>query len=201
MIAAAQQNGQTTGVVYKVKCTPKAETFSKLLDGGTDPYSAKFTAVLALGGETSITAGMFDAKEDSDGSFYVYNDLIFGTLNAARLYKAIAASASDATATDIRTAYQGDTAPTDIYKYSAGFAYYTAWIKHNPTSTVYMEQFKYGVVRNHWYDLKVTGIKRLGYHIPTYEDPKTPDDKSEVWIQVEAKIKQWMHVVQEVELD
>ena len=199
MVAAAQENGQTTGVVYQVKYTPEDATYSKLLNGGTDPYSAKFTAVIALGGESSITASMFDAK-DADGSFYVYNDLIFGTLNAARLFKAIATNSSDATAATILDSYKGDTAPTDIYTYAAGVSYYTAWIKHNPNGG-YMEQDKYGVVRNHWYDLKVTGIKRLGYHKPTYEDPKTPDDKSEVWIQVEAKIKQWMHVVQEVELD
>lgn len=199
MTAAAQQNGQTTGVVYKVKYTPVAGAFSKLLSNGTDPYSLKYAAVLALATHAPITAETFNDRDD-DGSFYVYNDLIFGSKDAARLFKAIAESASTATGETIYASYNADENPTDIYTYAAGMSYYTAWIKHNPNGG-YMEQDKYGVVRNHWYDLKVTGIKKLGYHEPTYEDPKTPDDKSEVWIQVEAKIKKWMHVVQEVELD
>ena len=173
----------------------------------------RFEAVLALSGKNAaITNTIFSTKESEDSKdFYTYNDLIFISYNAACLYKAIAEYSGDEEdmASTINTNFGTYSAQTDattqetsygIYKYTDGVCYYPVWIKHNPNSTVAMEQGRYGVVRNHWYDLTVNSISKLGYNKPTYEDPKDPDDPEEVRIQVEAKIKKWVLVKQTVDL-
>lgn len=201
MTAAAQQNGQTTGVVYETTVTP--EVYTKLDKDAVDPYSKKFKAVLDVTTRpTEITDAIFTTDDTENvTNFYTYNGFIFKNETAALLYKAIAENASAEASAIIaayNTAKNGDKA--DILKYKEGKAYYTAWIKHNPNSTVANEQDKYGVVRNHWYILKVTKVNKLGYNKPTYEDPKDPDDPEEASIEVLATIKPWTIVKQDVEL-
>lgn len=206
MSADYQQNGQTTGVVYKATWVLTADAYTELDKTASDNYSTKFNAVLALG--TSLDSRITDAIfKTADGTnFYTYNDLIFRNKNAACLYKAIAETASGAAA-DINTAFttlaNKDDATLEgdhIKKYEEGVCYYPVWIKHNPTTTVAMQQDKYGVVRNHWYDLKVTGITQLGNNKPTYNDAVDNDDEETVMIQVEAKIKKWVIVKQVIQL-
>lgn len=206
LAAAAQLNGQTTGVVYKVTYVPNATNgYSTLKKDGTDVYSQKFTAVLALGDKnTAITEGMFTAALEEGtaaGSFYEYKGFIFKNKNAAYLYCAIDNNLSGG-ASAINTAFAGylATAPTDVHLYTAGVCYYTAWIKHNPEGT-YMEAGKYGTVRNHWYELKVTGINALGHYEPTYKDATDPDDPAKATIQVQATVKKWVLVKQDVTLE
>lgn len=64
-----------------------------------------------------------------------------------------------------------------------------------------MEQDKYGVVRNFWYELTVNSIKKLGYSQPTYKEPTDPDDKAEAAIQVQVNIKKWRVVKQNLDLE
>lgn len=206
MEANAQLHGQTTGVVYKVTYTPDATNgFSTLKNNGTDIYSKKFTEVLALGTKNSaITEGMFTADLEEGtaaGSFYEYKGFVFKNKNAAYLYCAIDKNLSNE-ASVINSAFEGylSIAPKDVHLYEAGTCYYTAWIKHNPGGAN-MEEGKYGTVRNHWYEMKVTGINALGHYKPTYEDPTDPDDPKKATIQVEATIKKWVLVKQEVTLE
>lgn len=211
MTAAEQQNGVTTGVVYKATWTPNSQNnagYTTLSKDGTDNYSQKFKAVLELDAGTldsRITENVF-TTDDANGDFYTYAGLIFKNKNAACLYKAIVDFSN---ASDINTNFKTYADETNestletsygIYKYAKGVCYYTVWIKHNPTSEVAMQQNKYGVVRNHWYDLEVTGISNLGSNKPTFDDPEDPDDPAEAKIQVVANIKQWTLVKQEVEL-
>ena len=214
MTAKAQQNGQTTGVVYKATWTPAADAYTELAKDGTGTFNERFAAVLALtdNKNQAITEDIFKKEQDdSSTDFYTYNDLIFVSYNAACLYKAIAEFSGNETnmASTINTDFgtystqpsvetQEDT--YGIHKYTGGACYYPVWIKHNPNSTTAMELGRYGVVRNHWYDLTVTKISKLGYNKPTYEDPTDPDDPEEVRIQVEAKIKKWVLVKQDVKL-
>lgn len=214
MTALAQQNGQTTGVVYKATWTPAAGAYTELAaKDGAGTLDKRYEAVLALKDKNAaITDAIFKKDEgDSSTDFYTYNDLIFVSYNAACLYKAIAefSGNEEGMASTINTNFGTYSTETDvetqentygIYKYAAGACYYPVWIKHNPESKTAMEQGRYGVVRNHWYDLTVTKISKLGYNKPTYEDPKDPDDPEEVRIQVEAKIKKWILVKQNVEL-
>lgn len=208
MEASAQLNGQTTGVVYKVKYVPEDKYYTELAaKNGTDSYSKMFEEVLKLGvgkKDESITDKIFTEATTEDktaGTFYSYNGYVFKTKAGARLYKAIATANTGDDAAAVNAAFKTNANDADIQTYTNGYCYYTAWIKHNPTSTVTMEQDKYGVVRNFWYELKVSSIKKLGYSKPTYKDPKDPDDKAEASIQVQVNIKKWRWVKQNVDLE
>lgn len=206
MEASAQLNGQTTGVVYKVKYTPQAKYYTELAAvNGTDSYSKMFEAVLKLADgvrDPAIKNTIFTTAEGTDGTngtFYSYNGYVFKTKAGARLYKAIATNPG-ADAATVNTAFTNNASDDDIQTYAEGYCYYTAWIKHNPDGG-YMQQDKYGVVRNFWYELTVNSIKKLGYSKPTYKDPKDPDDKAEASIQVQVNIKKWRWVKQNVDLE
>lgn len=121
--------------------------------------------------------------------------LCLQTKAGARLYKAIATANTGDDAAAVNAAFKSNANDDDIQTYKEGYCYYTAWIKHNPGGTT-MQQDKYGVVRNFWYELTVNSIKKLGYSKPTYKDPKDPDDKAEASIQVQVKIKKWRLVKQ-----
>lgn len=202
MAAAAQLNGQTTGVVYKVKYTPKDGYYTELADkNGTDNYSKMFEAVLKLADDVrdaAITKTIFTDADKADGTFYSYNGYVFKSKAGARLYKAIATN-TDHDPASVNNAFK--TGNEDgIQTYDKGYCYYTAWIKHNPGGTT-MQQDKYGVVRNFWYELTVNSIKKLGYSKPTYKNPTDPDDKAEASIQVQVNIKKWRWVKQTVDLE
>lgn len=203
MKAEAQLNGQTTGVVYKVNYKPEDKYYTELAKDGTDNYSQMFAKVLNLADkDEAITDKIFTeatTADMADGTFYSYNGYVFKSKAAARLYKAIATTVGNASA--VNAAFKTNESDDDIQTYKEGYCYYTAWIKHNPTSTVTMEQDKYGVVRNFWYELTVDNIKKLGYSKPTYKDPTDPDDKAEASIQVKVNIKKWRVVKQNLDLE
>lgn len=206
MEASAQLNGQTTGVVYKVKYAPEAAYYTELAaENGTDSYSQMFAKVLNLADkDEAITDKIFTeatTADKADGTFYSYNGYVFKTKAGARLYKAIATANTGDDAKAVNAAFTANENDDDIQTYKEGYCYYTAWIKHNPTSTVTMQQDKYGVVRNFWYELKVNSIKKLGYSKPKYKNPTDPDDKAEASIQVQVKIKKWRLVKQNVDLE
>lgn len=209
METSAQLNGQTTGVVYKVKYAPVDGYYTKLAaKNGTDSYSKMFEAVLNLADDVrdpAIKNTIFTTAEGTDGTngtFYSYNGYVFKSKAGACLYKAIATNTDDKAETVnkdfTKSMSEND---KDIQTYEKGYCYYTAWIKHNPTSTVTMEQDKYGVVRNFWYELTVNSIKKLGYSQPTYKEPTDPDDKAEAAIQVQVNIKKWRVVKQNLDLE
>lgn len=204
MEASAQLNGQTTGVVYKVKYAPVDGYYTELAaKNGTDSYSKMFEKVLALTKkDADITPTIFTTTDNTEGTFYSYNGYVFKSKAGACLYKAIATNKDDKAET-VNTDFTKSMSENDkdIQTYENGYCYYTAWIKHNPTSTVTMQQDKYGVVRNFWYELKVNSIKKLGYSKPTYKNPTDPDDKAEASIQVQVKIKKWRLVKQNVDLE
>lgn len=207
MEASAQLNGQTTGVVYKVKYAPVDGYYTELAaKNGTDSYSKMFEAVLNLADDVrdhAIKNTIFTTAEGTDGTngtFYSYNGYVFKTKAGARLYKAIATANTGDDAKAVNAAFKANENDDDIQTYTKGDCYYTAWIKHNPGGTT-MQQDKYGVVRNFWYELTVNSIKKLGYSKPTYKDPKDPDDKAEASIQVQVNIKKWRWVKQNVDLE
>lgn len=204
MEASAQLNGQTTGVVYKVKYAPVNGYYTELAKDGTDNYSQMFAKVLNLADkDEAITDKIFTEATIADkanGTFYSYNGYVFKTKAGARLYKAIATANTGDDAKAVNAAFKANENDDDIQTYKEGYCYYTAWIKHNPGGTT-MQQDKYGVVRNFWYELKVNNIKKLGYSKPSYKDPKDPDDKAEASIQVQVKIKKWRLVKQNVDLE
>lgn len=222
MEANAQLNGQTTGVVYKVTWTLNTESsnnpYTELAKDGTDSYSEIFTAILNMTSnpskDTDIDENIFKADLTTSetvtaNTFYAYNNLIFKNKKAAVLYKSIAeatgttindkASNANTTFSTNKNKTGDELSALNIKEYKGGVNYYPVWIKHNPDGSN-MQQDKFGVVRNHWYELTVTSISNLGNDKPTFEDPEDPDDPAVANIQVAAKIKPWTIVKQEVEL-
>ncbi|MDE5997374.1 MAG: Mfa1 fimbrilin C-terminal domain-containing protein [Muribaculaceae bacterium] len=117
----------------------------------------------------------------------------------------------------------------NFYRYSGGRAFYELRIKHfgddltpwnedgsvDVASTI-AESYgadpaerkanylgRYGVVRNNWYDLNITNIKRLGYpEDPARWDeswPAKPDDNKDQYISVELRVLSWAKRTQEHE--
>lgn len=103
------------------------------------------------------------------------------------------------------TGYIALTAADNISTYPAevrkdGKAYYYIPIRHlgaHETDPAY-----YGVVRNHWYKVKVNSLK--GFGTPVYKDTKTiiptiPDD-SNTYLAAQINVLQWRVVEQKVDL-
>lgn len=107
------------------------------------------------------------------------------------------------------------------YKYyENGLAYYSIRIKHfgdvetpwNGSGSDYATVYgpdddtrtnnylgRYGVLRNNWYTLEITGVKELGE--PTIPDiPDTPDDLGESYLAVKINILKWGLRTQSAEL-
>lgn len=108
---------------------------------------------------------------------------------------------------------------TSIEYYNGGISYYSAWIKHfgddltpwnrNETETPSAGNIypggdnnylgRYGVLRNNWYDMTVTGIKTLGS--PVVEEVTNETiDKLDSYISVDINVLSWAKRTQEVEL-
>lgn len=100
--------------------------------------------------------------------------------------------------------------------YKDGVAYYPVMIRHfDEDQTPWTAEGKtesypepnaeanwlgrYGVLRNNWYEINVTGIKSIGSaDVPDVDG--TPDDPLESWISVEINVLSWAQRSQDVEL-
>ena len=100
-----------------------------------------------------------------------------------------------------------------VVEYKGGYSYYNILIKHfgdeltpwNPSTKTsglsYPDPNKdanwlgrYGVLRNNWYDLDITGVSRLGAATPEELDVKndpTPDDNLKSYISVKINVLSW----------
>lgn len=93
--------------------------------------------------------------------------------------------------------------------YAGGVAYYPVYIKHfgddlTPWTTGAYDTDanflgRYGMLRNNWYDLKVTKIRSLG-DPNVVEVTGDPVDKDESYISVDINVLSWAKRTQEVEL-
>ena len=74
-------------------------------------------------------------------------------------------------------------------------------VKWDPATPTYTQKHlgRYGVLRNNWYEITVTGISGPGN--PEIEDPDPdPDDETEGYIQARINVLSWTKRTQEVEL-
>lgn len=108
--------------------------------------------------------------------------------------------------------------------YKGGLAYYQARIKHfgethTPLGTLNGSTYtaiygdpgasgsktaknflgRYGVVRNNWYILRVTAVKKIGTATIPVPD-NTPDDENDQYITTEIYVNKWAQRTQDVEL-
>lgn len=158
---------------------------------GADDLEVTFNEKATTGGYVTVTE--ITIKDASASKFKT--GAIPGGLQAAN---------NDAIIADVNAAHK-------IAYYKGGVSYYPVMIKHfgddlTPWSNgeVYGSNNadflgRYGVLRNNWYSINVTGIKSIG----DPEVPKvygTPDDPSESWISVTINILSWAKRSQSVEL-
>lgn len=99
-----------------------------------------------------------------------------------------------------------------VVEYKGGYSYYNILIKHfgdeltpwNPSRKTSGISYptpneanwlgRYGVLRNNWYDLDITGVSRLGAATPDELDVKkdpTPDDNLKSYISVKINVLSW----------
>ena len=99
-----------------------------------------------------------------------------------------------------------------VVEYKGGYSYYKILIKHfgdeltpwNPSTKTSGISYptpdeanwlgRYGVLRNNWYDLDITGVSRLGAATPEELDVKndpTPDDNLKSYISVKINVLSW----------
>ena len=99
-----------------------------------------------------------------------------------------------------------------VVEYKDGYSYYNILIKHfgdeltpwNPSTKTSGNSYpssneanwlgRYGVLRNNWYDLDITGVSRLGAATPEELDVKndpTPDDNLKSYISVKINVLSW----------
>lgn len=165
-----------------------------------------------LNGGASIGAEDLDVTFDqkaTTGGYVTVTEITIKDANASK-FKAgaipteLQAANNDAIIADVNAAHK-------IAFYKGGVSYYPVMIKHfgddlTPWSNgeVYGSNNadflgRYGVLRNNWYSINVTGIKSIG----DPEVPKvygTPDDPSESWISVTINILFWAKRSQSVDL-
>ncbi|MEH2915709.1 Mfa1 family fimbria major subunit [Segatella copri] len=107
-----------------------------------------------------------------------------------------------------------------VVEYKGGYSYYNILIKHfgdeltpwNPSTKTSGISYptpneannwlgRYGVLRNNWYDLEITGVSRLGAATPDELDVKndpTPDDNLKSYISVKINVLSWAKRTQSV---
>lgn len=165
-----------------------------------------------LNGDESIGADDLDVtfnEKATTGGYVTVSEITIKDESASKfktgaIPEGLQAANNDAIIADVNAAHK-------IAFYKGGVAYYPVMIKHfgddlTPWSNgeVYGSNKadflgRYGVLRNNWYSINVTGIKSIG-------DPEvpeiygTPDDPSESWISVSINILSWAKRSQSVEL-
>lgn len=96
-----------------------------------------------------------------------------------------------------------DLAPWDADKVGASSYDYEGYTGTKSGDAENMWLGRYGMVRNNWYDLEVTGFNKLGK--PSIgglevDSDSTPDDNVEQWIAFKVNILSWAKRVQSVDL-
>ncbi|MDE6297904.1 MAG: Mfa1 fimbrilin C-terminal domain-containing protein [Muribaculaceae bacterium] len=93
---------------------------------------------------------------------------------------------------------------TRCIKYCGGYGYYAKPINHfTPANTSTNVSYDM-VVRNHYYDVSITGIQGMGVGIPTPNDPivpvipPNPNDQN-YWLHMSVKVLDWRNIVNDVE--
>lgn len=217
--AALDLDGNGTADDFYVLDNDKSNT-TLTFDGITNTVKAAYLAngtVVGLlkanlnGGE-SIGADDLEVtfnEKATTGGYVTVSEITIKDASASKfktgaIPEGLQAANNDAIIADVNAAHK-------IAYYKGGVSYYPVMIKHfgddlTPWNNgeVYGSNNadflgRYGVLRNNWYSINVTGIKSIG----DPEVPKvygTPDDPSESWISVTINILSWAKRSQSVDL-
>ncbi len=217
--AALDLDGNGTADDFYVLDNDKSNT-TLTFDGITNTVKAAYLAngtvvnLLKenLNGGASIGAEDLDVTFDQKaitGGYVTVTEITIKDASASKfktgaIPEGLQAANNDAIIADVNAAHK-------IAYYKGGVSYYPVMIKHfgddlTPWNNgeVYGSNNadflgRYGVLRNNWYSINVTGIKSIG----DPEVPKvygTPDDPSESWISVTINILSWAKRSQSVDL-
>ena len=174
---------------------------AKELLGTTGTVTATISGDLLTGGSHLLKTGNVTIQE---GTVAKNDDIDFAALNTKLGLNNTETDANGNPKVGIKT-------------YENGVCYYIARIRHfndaltpwssgketygtnNATNNAsYLG--RYGVLRNNWYDLKVTKFSAPGYPDVPVVNPTDPDDEDTKFINVEVKILDWAKRSQQVEL-
>lgn len=217
--AALDLDGNGTADDFYVLDNDKSNT-TLTFDGITNTVKAAYLANGTVVGllkanlkpDQSIGAENLDVTFDqkaTTGGYVTVTEITIKDASASKfksgaIPEGLQAANNDAIIADVNAAHK-------IAYYKDGVSYYPVMIKHfgddlTPWSNgeVYGSNNadflgRYGVLRNNWYSINVTGIKSIG----DPEVPKvygTPDDPSESWISVTINILSWAKRSQSVDL-
>ncbi|CDF21570.1 putative uncharacterized protein [Prevotella sp. CAG:617] len=217
--AALDLDGNGTADDFYVLDNDKSNT-TLTFDGITNTVKAAYLAngtvvnllKANLNGGASIGADDLDVTFDqkaTTGGYVTVTEITIKAASASNfkngaIPEGLQAANNDAIIADVNAAHK-------IAYYKGGVSYYPVMIKHfgddlTPWNNgeVYGSNNadflgRYGVLRNNWYSINVTGIKNIG----DPEVPKvygTPDDPSESWISVTINILSWAKRSQSVDL-
>ncbi|MBO4673887.1 MAG: Mfa1 family fimbria major subunit [Bacteroidaceae bacterium] len=162
MLAPAQKNGYTTGVVFSAKLEPYNNVFHLASNGNLEQVTdkSKYPEVL-----------------------YFYKCKFYDSAEA--LAKAIGVSSVSSAMLDVyqaRKYEKGD----DGYR-----CYYTYWIRHlDNFKATSMGVMEFGIVRNNLYRLLITNVSDLGSP-NVFVDPDMPDE-GETFLKVVLNVKPWI---------
>lgn len=217
--AALDLDGNGTADDFYVLDNDKSNT-TLTLEGIKNTIKAAYLANGTVVGllEANLNGGASIGAEDLDvtfdqkattGGYVTVSEITINEASASKfktgaIPEGLQAANNDAIIADVNAAHK-------IAFYKGGVSYYPVMIKHfgddlTPWSNgeVYGSNNadflgRYGVLRNNWYSINVTGITSIG----DPEVPKvygTPDDPSESWISVTINILSWAKRSQSVDL-
>lgn len=216
--AALDLDGNGTADDFYVLDNDKSNT-TLTLEGIKNTIKAAYLANGTVVGllEANLNGGASIGAEDLDvtfdqkattGGYVTVTEITIKDASASKFTNGIPeglqAANNDAIIADVNAAHK-------IAFYKGGVSYYPVMIKHfgddlTPWNNgeVYGSNNadflgRYGVLRNNWYSINVTGITSIG----DPEVPKvygTPDDPSESWISVTINILSWAKRSQSVDL-
>ena len=189
-------------VVYSL-ASAKTKVGNQFLGENTESYlKATYFPAISEAGKISVS----DVDFSDNAGKVTFNKLVLTFTPTAG---GTATTKKDVTDAAVLTALANN---IKVVEYKGGYSYYNILIKHfgdelapwNPSTKTKGVSYpapneanwlgRYGVLRNNWYDLDITGVSRLGAATPDELDVKndpTPDDNLKSYISVKINVLSW----------
>ena len=121
------------------------------------------------------------------------------TINEGTYYSVDGTTGTEANLTDMQEIVDGLSYVKDIEAYKDGNCYYQIPIEHLSADG----NCKYGVVRNHWYQMYINAVKHIGEAVynEKIDIPQIPQKDTEHYLAAELHVLSWHVVNQDVTLD
>lgn len=209
---ANQRQNRTTRAVIKATFAPDGETPTTFYTIGQKGEIYDKAGMQALIKAQCIA--LFPAKKEGSKYTFAPSTSVTGTAGSHSIQEGDVSY--DGTALTEEEINKLNDAIGTINTYKNGICYYVARVQHfgdkytlwnvgDPLYGTDAEEAakkylgRYGMVRNNWYELKITEIKKLGK--PVVPEPTgDPDDENEYYLTFNVNIHSWAKRVQNVKL-